>query len=182
MTTRLALLLALTLTLTAHAQDQDAPPPVKKAPDHLAELAWLVGKWTGGGKMHGQDYTHEVTFEWLYGRRFIRSHYVAKMGGKVVWKDSTTLGWDSKKKRLTWFLFGADGSLGGGHYTRPDKAKKEWLVFGSVGEDADFQNSRTWIRLVDADTYETEVQTKKDDKWVTFMSSRNSRVKAPAKR
>ena len=185
MTIRLAIVLMALAPAVVLAQEK---PEQKKEPSAaekaMQEMAWLVGKWTGKGEMNGQTFTDTTEYKWMFGKKFIRSKYVATMGGKVVWTDNTTIGYDRAKKRLAWFTFGMDGSIGGGHWSK-SKKKNEWIVLGRIDSDnKDFKDSRSILRLIDKDTFSSEVQTRREgtEKWVTFMTTTRKRVKPKPKK
>jgi len=61
---------SLGLVLSAHALPAQTLPP-----DSLLDR--LVGRWVLRGTIARQQTTHDVTFEWMLGRRYVQMHEVS---------------------------------------------------------------------------------------------------------
>ncbi len=83
------------------------------------------------------------------------------------------MGWDVEKKKLVFFTFGMDGSIGNGDWV-DGKEKDTWLSEGKItgpnDKDSPFKHARSIIRKLTADSYSTTIETKKGDGWETFMT------------
>lgn len=174
MRTFFSIVLCLAATGAARAQDGSQTPPDNT--EHLKQLEWLAGTWDGKGTFDGKPYTSETTYEWTMNRNFLRVHYAAKMGEQVVWQDTTMIGWDRQKKKLVWFTFGLDGSIGGGEQ-QESKEKDVWVIEGGIPGDTAFAKTRTYLRRTGTDSLKSTIQTWKDGAWVTFMECDETRRK-----
>ena len=65
------LMLSLGLVLSAHRLSAQT-----LAPDSVFDR--LIGRWVLRGTMAHQQTTHDVTFEWMLGREYVRMHEVAR--------------------------------------------------------------------------------------------------------
>ncbi|MBI3270448.1 MAG: FABP family protein [Planctomycetes bacterium] len=145
--------------------------------ERLRPLAWLVGNWEGRGKYGDGEFVDSVSYDWTHGKNFIKWTAEARMEGQVVHSETGMLGWDQAKKRLIWFSFGLDGTIG----QAEDEASTEkdtWIAHGNVGDQPPWNDTRQILRKVDDDTYTTEVQTKTDGKYVKFFLGTYKRKKA----
>jgi len=172
-----SLIVALALVLTPMALAQERTPPENAK--HLKQLAWMIGKWKGTGKMDGQPFVDEAEYSWIFNKTFIKAKFKMFMGKQLVWSDSTIIGWDRDRKTLVWFAFGLDGSIGGGDIPAQKKDKpKVWLLSGGIrAGDKRFEVSQQVLTRKSKDVFSIEIQTKQEKKWVTFLSMTHKRVK-----
>ena len=168
------LLISLLLVGGLLAQD---PPKMKDNAKFLKPLGFLVGSWVGKGKMDGMEFTAEVKYSWTLNKNFIKTDYVAKAGSMTVWTDTGMIGWDLEKKMLVSFSFGMDGSIGHGEY-KQQKDGKTWIIKVSINSsDPRFKDGRAIMKQIDKDNYSSDIQTKRDGKYVSFMTCTYKRKK-----
>lgn len=90
---RLAVAMALApLLLTASAQAQDVGMP-----DHEALMDRMVGEWVMTGTIAGEQVTHDVSAEWILGRRYVRIHELARErdeNGDPAYEAWIDVAWD----------------------------------------------------------------------------------------
>lgn len=144
--------------------------------ERIKPLAWLVGEWTGGGKYGEQAFDESIRYEWTHNVNFLRWTAEARMEGQVVHSETGMLGWDSARKRLRWFSFSMDGTIGQAE-DQASEEKDTWIALGNVGDQPPWHDTRQILRKVDPDTYTLEVQTKKDAGYETFFRGEYRRRK-----
>jgi hypothetical protein len=139
---------------------QDGPQDTSA---NLKELEWIIGTWEGEGKLMNNPFTATATYEWTMNKCFIKSTYVAKMGDQVMWQDSGMWGWDRDKKKLVFFSFGMDGTIGTGDRME-SKEKDTWIFETKLNAvDPEWREGRAVMKKVDADTYTERGESKKKD-------------------
>lgn len=144
--------------------------------DQMKPLDWLVGTWEGKGKINDVDFTETATYEWTHNKNFIKWTAEARVDGKVVHSDTGMMGYDAAKKKLVWFSFNLDGTIGHAE-ERETKDKDTWVFHASVGDKAPWNDSLSIMRKIDADTFENEVQVKKGDGYESFFKETLKRKK-----
>jgi hypothetical protein len=91
--------LFLTIILLAHAQDPGTPQQVK-------DLSWMVGTWSGSGKIafggHEVDITSTMTVS--FDGQFLRETSIDKSAGSALTKTTMT-GWDAAKNQYISYTF-----------------------------------------------------------------------------
>jgi hypothetical protein len=92
---------ALFLVPMVSAFTQDMSPPKK-----VTELGWMVGTWSGSGKIAfgGQETAIESTMTVTFDGQFLKTVSVDKSGGFKLTKTSM-LGWDAAKSEYVSYTF-----------------------------------------------------------------------------
>lgn len=144
--------------------------------EQLRPLAWLVGDWEGRGKYGEEDFVETSSYEWSHNRNFMKWSAEARMKDQVVHSETGMMGWDEAKKRLIWFSFAMDGTIGQAE-DQGSIEKDTWVALGNVGDKPPWKDMRQILRKVDADTFTSEVQTKNDGQYVTFFKGTYKRKK-----
>ena len=144
--------------------------------EHLKPLTWLIGTWEGGGKYGDNEFTDSATYEWTHNGTFIKWTAEARMDGEVVHSETGMMGYDAVKKKLVWFSFGLDGTIGHGE-DAGSKAKDTWKFAAAVGAEPPWNDTISILRKVDEDAFENEVKTKKGDAYETFFKGTYLRKK-----
>ncbi len=90
-------------------------------PAGLADLAWLLGKWTA---KNGET-TLDVSVSWNVSETFLLRNLKVTRGGKVIYHGSQRIGWDPLTHELKAWNFDSDGGYGEGTWTRNGKS---WVV------------------------------------------------------
>ena len=98
------------------------------------------------------------------------------MDGEVVHSETGMMGYDAVKKKLVWFSFGLDGTIGHGE-DAGSKAKDTWKFAAAVGAEPPWNDTISILRKVDEDAFENEVKTKKGDAYETFFKGTYLRKK-----
>ncbi len=131
---------------------------------HLKRVEWVVGSWTGHGNAPGFGaFEDEFVLEWTYDKNFIKSTYIMKSGGKVIWTDTGFLGWDGEKKRIVGINFGMDGTIGWG---RELESEKDTLVVeGRTAGPVVKEEFRAVFRKTGEDTMTVSCEFKKNGKY-----------------
>jgi len=146
--------------MSAMASQDSADGPTS---EHLEPLKFLIGTWTGQGKLDGGEaYTDEYRFEWMQNRQFIRVEYALKVGDAVRWSSTSIIGYDPEKKKLVGFVFERNGALARSECVKSDKST--WVFEDRAAGPAGVQEGRVTHTKVDADTFSVTVEVKKDGK------------------
>ncbi len=98
------------LLLCAALSAQDKPAtPAATAPGKLDAFAPLIGRdWIA--PFPKGNLTDTQRFEWIYGRKFVRStHAVKTAKGDVVYEGETVYAWDARANRIVWWYWNATG-------------------------------------------------------------------------
>jgi len=144
--------------------------------EHLKPMEWIIGTWAGETEFQGMKYKDEYVYEWTLNKNFIKHTYKAWRKGKLFWTDSGMMGWDARRKKLVSVTFGMDGSIGWGE--EGFKKGETWSWEGNVTGPEPIEKYRALFRRVDHDTFVSEVQIKKGDKFVTYSKGTYRRKKA----
>jgi uncharacterized protein (TIGR02246 family) len=133
-------------------RDAEARPP--STDEHLEDLAWLIGEWTGETEK-GQSTT--ASYEWSEGQNFIVSSFAMNADGNPVVEGTQWIGWDAVEKKIRSWSFYSQGATSEAVWTR-DGAR--WLL-------------RTTTHVPDGKTVAgTIVMTKVDDDHLTWQMTK----------
>jgi uncharacterized protein (TIGR02246 family) len=131
--------------------DADARPPSTN--EHLEDLAWLIGEWTGETEK-GESAT--ATYEWAEGQDFIVASFATTVDGTPVAGGTQWIGWDAVDKKIRSRSFYSQGGTGEKVWTR-DGAR--WLL-------------KTTAHTADGKTVSaTNVLTKVNDDQLTWQTT-----------
>lgn len=144
--------------------------------EQLKPLAWLVGDWEGSGKYGEDAFTETASYEWSHNQNFIKWSAEARMDGKVVHSETGMLGWDEAKKRLIWFSFAMDGTIGQSE-DQGSTEKDTWVAQGNIGAAPPWNDMRWILRKVNEDSFTSEVMGKQEGEYVTFLTVKYQRKK-----
>ncbi len=67
-------------------------------PKHEAIMDSMVGKWLMTGTIAGEQVTHDLTAEWILGRRYVRIHEVSRErdeDGQLAYEAWIHIAWDA---------------------------------------------------------------------------------------
>ena len=132
----------------------------------LKELEFLVGRWTGSGSFpDGKAYEEEHRFEWIQDRNFLKAEYALKVGDRDVYGATSIIGYDAARKKLVAFAFGRNGAIARSEQAAGGK-KDVWVFEGAVSSPQGSAEDRVTQTRIDADTFTSAVETKKDGAWV----------------
>ncbi len=87
----------------------------------LADLTWLIGKWTASTK----EKEVTITYEWNDKKTFIHGNFSVKEAGKVVETGTQMIGKDNSVGLIRSWVFNSDGGFGGGNWYRDGN---KWTV------------------------------------------------------
>jgi uncharacterized protein (TIGR02246 family) len=91
-----------------HSVRDAAPRPPSHA-EHLEDLAWLIGEWTGEADK-GESNT--ATYDWDENQNFIVSEFAITLDGAPVVGGTQWIGWDAVDKRIRSWSFYSRGGFG----------------------------------------------------------------------
>ncbi len=180
---RLITAVVVTILLARSSLAQPESPPDNSA--EMNKIAWLVGTWEAKGTYEGYgECTHVYRIEWPStkflgagdpkkpNRNFLRTSYVMRAGGRVIWSDFSMFGWDKDNNRYTWFVFGMDGTIGTSiaSTTKYDKAGDavKLVMDGETTGNSPWKKHRLILLRVDKNTMIQEMLTWKDGEYVTM--------------
>ncbi|MEM7199514.1 MAG: hypothetical protein AAF628_04565 [Planctomycetota bacterium] len=165
---------------------QDTPP----MPDNsatMAKLGWMVGNWVGEGAMQGYgDYTFRYELSWTMNKNFMKADYWMKVGGDVIWHDTGMLGWDKDQQKFVSFVFGIDGTIGGGAELDQTEVgvpadAQAFVIDGQTTGNSPWKKFRTVIVKIDDDTLSIDTLTLQGEKWVSLDKTTAKREKTAEK-
>jgi uncharacterized protein (TIGR02246 family) len=132
--------------------DSVASPPSNA--DHLEDLEWLVGEWTGESE---KGESGNATFHWAENENFIVSEFATTLNGIPVYGGTQWIGWDAIDKRIRSWSFYSGGGFGEAVWT---KDGKKWSIATTARTAAGQKVSAT------------NVVTKTDDDHMTWQMTR----------
>jgi uncharacterized protein (TIGR02246 family) len=100
--------------------DAEARPPSTN--EHLEDLGWLIGEWTGETEK-GESAT--ATYEWTEGQDFIVASFAMSADGTPVAGATQWIGWDAVDKKIRSWSFYSTGGTGEEVWTREGD---RWLL------------------------------------------------------
>jgi uncharacterized protein (TIGR02246 family) len=122
--------------------------------DHLEDLEWLIGEWTGESE---KGESASATFNWAENQNFIVSEFATTLNGIPVHGGTQWIGWDAIDKRIRSWSFYSGGGFGEAVWT---KDSKKWSI-------------KTTARMPDGKKVSaTNVVTKMDDDHMTWQMTR----------
>jgi hypothetical protein len=84
------------------------PQPSSNA-DHLEELEWLIGEWTGENE---KGESASATYDWAQNDNFIVSDFATTLDGVPVVGGTQWIGWDAVDKQIRSWSFYSGGGFG----------------------------------------------------------------------
>jgi uncharacterized protein (TIGR02246 family) len=93
--------------------DSVAHPPSNA--EHLEDLEWLIGEWTGEAEK-GESAT--ASYEWAENQNFIVSSFASTVDGVPVVGGTQWIGWDAVDKQVRSWSFYSRGGFGEAVWTR----------------------------------------------------------------
>jgi uncharacterized protein (TIGR02246 family) len=122
--------------------------------EHLEDLEWLIGEWTGEAEK-GESGT--ATYDWAENQNFIVSSFAATLDGVPVVGGTQWIGWDAVDKQVRSWSFYSRGGFGEATWT---KDGNNWAI-------------KTSARTADGKKVSaTNVVTKTDDDHVTWQMTK----------
>jgi uncharacterized protein (TIGR02246 family) len=100
--------------------DSVAHPPSNA--DHLEDLEWLIGEWTGETE---KGESAAATYEWAENQNFIVSSYATTVDGVPFAGGTQWIGWDAVEKQVRSWSFYSGGGFGEATWT---KEGNTWAV------------------------------------------------------
>lgn len=91
---RLTLAFALFLGCSSSSFAQEP-----EMPEHEALMEDMVGEWRMTGTIAGEQVTHDVSAEWILGRRYVRIHEVSRErdeSGALAYEAWIDIAWDAE--------------------------------------------------------------------------------------
>lgn len=151
--------IVVSLVAAAVAWGQATNPSPSPA-ERLKPMAFLVGTWSRDAP--AADKPSEL-FEVapMYNGNFLRMKTTMSAGGKVVWTDETTYGWDEAAKSVFGVTLGHDGSVG--RAVSVGEVKDGKVVFeGTRTKGETVVRLRASLERVDAETMQATIEVFKD--------------------
>jgi hypothetical protein len=93
--------------------DAVADPPSNA--EHLEDLEWLIGYWTGEAKK-GESAT--ASYDWAENQNFIVSSFATTVDDVPVVAGTQWIGWDAVDKQVQSWSFYSRGGFGGATWTK----------------------------------------------------------------
>src|SRR5262249_46919070 len=129
--------------------DSVAHPPSHA--EHLEDLEWLIGEWTGEAEK-GESAT--ASYEWAENQNFIVSSFATTVDGAPVAGGTQWIGWDAIDKQVRSWSFYSRGGFGEATWT---KEGNNWAL-------------KTTARTADGKKVSaTNIVTKTDDDHMTWQ-------------
>jgi uncharacterized protein (TIGR02246 family) len=122
--------------------------------EHLGDLEWLIGEWTGEAEK-GESGT--ASYDWAENQNFIVSSFATTVDGVPVIGGTQWIGWDAVDKRIRSWSFYSRGGFGEAVWT---KDGNKWML-------------RTTARTADGKKVSaTNIVTKTDDDHMTWQMTK----------
>jgi hypothetical protein len=167
--TGLLAILAVILTLSV-APAGDKKPAV--SPERDAAMAKL-GQFVGGTwSNENPKFLVEFKYQWALNKTVVRGTGTIDKGGSYETLVETNLGWDPEKKRVYYLDFHGDHIFFGTVLVKGDALQYE--IETLVGAAAKW---RSVGKFSDANTYEFEILSEKDGKWMPVVKQTLKRRK-----
>jgi uncharacterized protein (TIGR02246 family) len=83
--------------------------------EHLDELEWLIGDWTGENE---KGESGNASYDWAENNNFIVSTFATTLDGIPVTGGTQWIGWDAVDKQIRSWSFYSGGGFGEGVWTR----------------------------------------------------------------
>jgi uncharacterized protein (TIGR02246 family) len=132
--------------------DAVAHPPSHA--EHLEDLEWLIGDWTGESEK-GESAT--ASYDWTENENFIVSSFATTVDGVPVVGGTQWIGWDAVDKQVRSWSFYSRGGFGEAVWTRDGKT---WAL-------------KTTARTADGKQVSaTNIMTKTDDDHMTWQMTK----------
>lgn len=151
------------------------PTPSPSPAERLKPLGFLVGIWTGDAPAADKP-SERFEIVPMYDGNFLRMTTTMSAGGKVVWTDETTYGWDETQKSVFGVTLGQDGSIGRVVSTGELKDGKVVLE-GTRTRGATVIKLRATLERIDADTLQAGVEVFKDGGYRPLKTSKYKRLR-----
>jgi uncharacterized protein (TIGR02246 family) len=119
--------------------------------EHLEELEWLIGEWTGED---AKGESGSATYSWAENQNFIVSSFATTLNGVPVVGGTQWIGWDAVDKKVRSWSFYSGGGFGEAVWT---KEGSKWTL-KTTARTADGRNVSA-----------TNVVTKTDDDHMTWQ-------------
>jgi uncharacterized protein (TIGR02246 family) len=133
-------------------RDAEARPPSQA--EHLEDVAWLIGEWTGEADK-GESST--ASYDWDENENFIVSSFAITLDGAPVVGGTQWIGWDAVEKRIRSWSFYSRGGFGEAVWA---KEGNQWTL-------------QTTARTADGKKVSaTNILTKTDDDHLTWQMTR----------
>jgi uncharacterized protein (TIGR02246 family) len=122
--------------------------------EHLEDLEWLIGEWTGESE---KGVSARTSYEWAENQNFIVSSFATTLDGEPVVGGTQWIGWDAVDKQVLSWSFYSGGGFGEATWTK---------------------DGATWTLKTTAQTGDgkkvsaTNVITKTDDDHMTWQMTR----------
>jgi hypothetical protein len=93
----------------------ETEPKLPSNGEHLNELEWLIGDWTGENE---KGESGNATYDWAENNNFIVSTFATTLDGIPVAGGTQWIGWDAVDKQIRSWSFYSGGGFGEGVWTR----------------------------------------------------------------
>jgi uncharacterized protein (TIGR02246 family) len=94
---------------------REAEPQPPSNAEHLEEIEWLIGEWTGED---GKGESASATYDWAENNNFIVSTFATTLDGIPVTGGTQWIGWDAVDKQIRSWSFYSGGGFGEAAWTR----------------------------------------------------------------
>jgi uncharacterized protein (TIGR02246 family) len=101
---------------------RDSVPRPPSNIEHLDDLEWLIGEWTGE-ELKGESAT--ASYRWAENQNFIVSSFATTLDGLPVIGGTQWIGWDAVDKQIRSWSFYSGGGFGEAVWT---KAGNQWTL------------------------------------------------------
>jgi uncharacterized protein (TIGR02246 family) len=122
--------------------------------EHLEDIEWLIGEWTGEAEK-GESST--ASYEWAENQNFIVSSFATTLDGVAVVGGTQWIGWDAVEKRIRSWSFYSPGGFGEAVWT---KDGNQWSLTTTAKTAASKKVSATNIVTKTDDDHMTWQMTK----------------------
>lgn len=88
---------------------QETEPQPPSNADHLDDIEWLIGEWTGENE---KGESASATYDWAQNNNFIVSEFATTLDGIAVAGGTQWIGWDAIDKQIRSWSFYSGGGFG----------------------------------------------------------------------